>query len=147
MKHLKKYEEVIEGLSFDKIGEKIIFTILAALVGFLAKEAIVWVVGKIQGMGNKKEADELLSKISKTNPEIVPMLKTIEHMSPSDKKRYNEIIKKLNSDPMLNFLIIKFGQETDNFKKKDLSKKIEEKIKGKLDSDELELWNELSGTL
>ena len=79
MKHLEEYDNYInEEISLKGVGEKIFFIVLAALVGFLAKSAILWAVGKIKGMSNKREADELLSKISKTNPEIVPILKTIQ---------------------------------------------------------------------
>ena len=148
MKHLKKNDNYInEEISLKGVSEKIFFIVLAALVGFLAKSAILWAVGKIKGMSNKREADELLSKISKTNPEIVPILKTIQKMNTSDEKRFDEIIKKLNSDPMLNFLFIKIGNETKNNKKRDIVKKIEERIKAKLNSDELELWHELSSTM
>lgn len=148
MKHLEEYDNYInEEISLKGVGEKIFFIVLAALVGFLAKGAILWAVGKIKGMNNKREADELLNKISKTNPEIVPILKTIQKMNASDEKRFDEIIKKLNADPMLNFLFIKIGNETDNFKKRDIVKKIEERIKAKLNSDELELWQELSSTM
>ncbi len=148
MEHIIEYDEFVnEGFTSKEIGEKIFYLALAAVVGFLAKEAVVWIIGKIKGMGDKKKSDEILNKISKSNPEVTPILKTIQKMNPDDQKRFNEIMNKLNSDPMLNFLLLKVGQETDNFKKKDLVKKIEEKIKGKLNSDELELWNELSKTL